>query len=250
MRLRALATAWFYLVVALTLPVGYLIALLIFAVTRPFDPHRHTLHFFVTRWCHLYLRAWPLWRVTVRGREKLPKGPCVLVANHQSMTDILALMGLRYPFKFVSKKSLFEVPAVGFMMRLLGYVALERGKLPSIKDTVSRTDWLIDHGVPVLIFPEGTYAPVPKRLPFKRGAFRLAQKKQVPLVPVVVEGTSELVFEDGPWFAPRGHVKVTVMDPVPPPPRDADEGPWVKELEAKYAQWLGTPAHQPALERR
>ncbi len=243
--MRRLSTAWLFLVVLVTLPVGYVLALLLLLVTAPFDRHRRALHAFVTGWCHRYLKVWPGWRVRVVGREKLPRPPCVLVANHQSMADILALMGLGYPYKFVSKASLFRIPLVGFMMRRLQYVALERGKLGSTRDTVEVTQELVDGGESVLIFPEGTYAPLPERLPFKRGAFRLAQLKQVPLVPVVVKGTSELVFEDGPWFEPRATVTVTVMDPLTPPPLGVDDEPWVHEVEGLYEVWLKQPFRRP-----
>lgn len=238
--MRRLTTAWFWLVVGTTLPVGYLMAVVLLVVTAPFDRHRHALHAFVGGWCHQYLRAcWPWWRVTVSGREHLPSGPCVLIANHQSMADILALMGLRYPFKFVSKASLFAIPFVGWMMRRLQYVAIERGKLPSMQEMMARSEALLRAGEPVLIFPEGTYASGPERIRFKRGAFKLAQTCQVPVVPIVVKGTSELVFEDGPMFSSRSHVEVTVMPARPAPKPDEDEEDLARSLEAAYAAWLG-----------
>jgi 1-acyl-sn-glycerol-3-phosphate acyltransferase len=236
---RLVSTVWMYTFIAVTLPVGYVMALVLLLVTLPFDRQRHALHHFVCTWCHQYLRCWPGWSVTVEGREHVPPGPCVMVANHQSMADILAIMGLMRDFKFVSKRSLFGIPFIGWMMRLLGYVALERGSMPSVKDTVSRSEDLLRQGERLVIFPEGTYAPVPERLPFKRGSFRLAQKQQVPVVPIVVEGTSELVFEDGPWWAPRGRVKVTVKPPLPPPAPDADDEAYAREVEARYEGWLG-----------
>lgn len=242
--MRYLSTAFLWGSVLVTLPVGYVLALVLFVVTAPFDRYRHALHHFVTGWCHLYLRFWPGWKVRVVGREKLPKGPCVLVANHQSMADILALMGLRYAFKFVSKASLFEVPLVGFMMRRLQYVALVRGKLASMEDMIVTCGKLLDEGEAVLIFPEGTYASGPERLPFKRGAFRLAQLKQVPLVPVVLTGTGQLVFEDGPWFEPRAEVTIEVMDPMAPPPPEGDDAAWVREIEKKYEAWLEQPVRR------
>jgi 1-acyl-sn-glycerol-3-phosphate acyltransferase len=240
---RFFTTLWFWLAVALTLPVGYVIAVALFLVTAPFDRHRRALHHFVTFWCHQYLRAcWPLWRVTVEGRELLPKGPCVLIANHQSMADILALMGLRYPFKFVSKASLFAIPLFGWMMRRMHYVAVERGRVPSAQAMMERCEALLRAGEPVLIFPEGTYASGEKRIRFKRGAFKLAQTCQVPVVPVVVRGTSELVFEDGPMFSGRSHVRVTVMPPVPPPGTDDESGDELaRTMERHYAEWLGQP---------
>jgi 1-acyl-sn-glycerol-3-phosphate acyltransferase len=241
---RYLSTAFLWGSVLVTLPVGYVLALVLLAVTAPFDPQRHALHRFVCAWCHLYLRFWPGWRVRVEGVEKIPPGPCVLVANHQSMADILALMGLGVDFKFVAKASLFDVPLVGWMMRRLRYVGLERGRPGSHADMLVTCGELLAAGERVLIFPEGTYASGPERLPFKRGAFRLAQKAQVPLVPVVLEGTGALVFEDGPWFSPTGRVTVRVMDPLPPPEPDADDEPWVREVETRYEAWLSQPVRR------
>jgi 1-acyl-sn-glycerol-3-phosphate acyltransferase len=241
---RYLSTAFLWGSVLLTLPVGYAMAVVLLLVTAPFDKKRTLLHRFITGWCHLYLRFWPGWQVRIEGRKNIPAGPCVLVANHQSMADILALMGLRTDFKFVSKASLFRVPLAGWMMRRMKYVALERGKHGSHADMLVTCGALLEAGEKVLIFPEGTYASGPERLPFKRGAFRLAQRAQVPLVPVVIEGTGALVFEDGPWFAPTGRVTVKVMEPLTPPPADADDEPWVHEVEQRYEAWLQQPVRR------
>lgn len=242
--MRYLSTAFLWGSVLVTLPVGYALAVVLLLVTWPFDRQRHLLHRFVCGWCHLYLRFWPGWRVRVEGRARLPSGPCVLVANHQSMADILALMGLATPFKFVSKASLFRVPFAGWMMRRLKYVAVERGKHGSHVDMLTACAALLAQGERVLIFPEGTYASGPERLPFKRGAFRIAQAAGVPVVPVVLEGTGGLVFEDGPWFEPRASITVRVMDPVVPPPQRDDDDAWIRELEARYEAWLKQPVRR------
>lgn len=238
--MRRVASIWLWLLVATTLPVGYVIAVGLFVVTLPFDRHRVALHRFVTFWCHQYLKCWPWWRVRVEGREHLPKGACVLIANHQSMADILALMGLGTSFKFVSKASLFRVPLFGWMMRRMKYVAIERGRLPSTQQMMETSEALLRAGVPVLIFPEGTYASGASRLRFKRGAFKLAQVCNVPIVPVVVKGTSELVFEDGPWFEAKSDVRVVVMPPRQPTEADSDDE-LAKAFEREYAEWLGQP---------
>jgi 1-acyl-sn-glycerol-3-phosphate acyltransferase len=239
---KRLTTLWFWAVVATTLPVGYLLAVVLLVLTLPFDRHARLVHRFVAFWCHQYLRAcWPLWRVTVSGRESLPSGPCVLIANHQSMADILALMGLRYSFKFVAKASLFVIPFFGWIMRRMHYVEIERGKVPSTQKMMLRCEALLRAGEPILIFPEGTYASGPQRLRFKRGAFKLAQRCQVPIVPIVVKGTSELVFEDGPHFAARSHVTVMVRPSIPPPGLDEDDEAFASSMERHYAAWLGQP---------
>src|SRR5919202_6964810 len=108
-------TAWFWIVFAATAPVGFVLGIAVLLLTAPWDADRRLLHAFICRWTFNYLRLSPLWRATVHGRARLPRGPCVLVANHQSMADPAAAMGLFYPFKFVSKASLFSLPAVGWL---------------------------------------------------------------------------------------------------------------------------------------
>jgi len=238
---QALATAWLAAMVVATLPVAYLVAMGLLAATARSDPGRRLAHRFVAGWCSQYLRCWPGWSLTVRGGERLPPGPCVLVANHQSMADILALMALPGHFKFVSKASLFEVPAIGQMMRWLRYVPLERGKLRSAEAMLLACSGLLRAGERVLIFPEATYAEGGTRLPFRRGAFRLAQAEQVPLVLVSLHGTAELVAGDGPWFSPRGAVAVEVREVLPAPAPDAELGPLVAAVEARYHRWLEQP---------
>ena len=106
----AAVTVAFWLAVVLTMPLLFVVAALVFVVSAPFDPDRRVLHAFVCRSCHAYLHLNPLWRVRVEGRERIPRGPSVLVVNHQSLADVAACMGLHRPFKFVSKASLFSLP--------------------------------------------------------------------------------------------------------------------------------------------
>jgi len=212
--LSALVTAIFWLLFAATSPLACVLGVLLWVVTTPFDPDRRILHGFLCRWSFQYLRWNPAWDVRVLHRERLPRGPAVLVANHQSMADIVVVMGLYHPFKFVSKASLFRLPLVGWLMKLAKYVRVERGKAHSMAKMMDDCRGWLARGMPVLIFPEGTYSPDGKLLPFKRGAAALAIGAQVPLVPVLIEGTRSLVVEDGPWMSPRCRVRLTVLEPI------------------------------------
>jgi len=211
-----LTTAWFWIVFAVSAPICVVLGTLIFLFTAPWDTDRRVLHAFICRWTFNYLRASPLWRTVVRGRERLPRGACVLVANHQSMADVVAAMGLFHPFKFVSKTSLFSLPLVGWLMRMARYVRLERGHAGSSRAMMIACRRWLRRGVPVLIFPEGTYAPGPSLLPFKRGAFVLATEEGVPLVPVAIRGSADLVRGDGPWMNARSRIEVEVLQPIHP----------------------------------
>ena len=211
--MRFAVSVYYWLIFASTILVGFCVATLLWIVSTPFDRQRRANHWLNCAWAHQYLRVWPGWRVRVAGREKLPRGACVIVANHQSMADIIAVLGLRHPYKFVSKASLFKLPVVGWAMRMARYIPVERGRPHSTAQMMEECRRWIREGMGVLIFPEGTYSTGPL-LPFKPGAFVLAVEEKVPLVPVFIDGTPQLVHEDGPWLSPRARVTVTVQEPI------------------------------------
>jgi 1-acyl-sn-glycerol-3-phosphate acyltransferase len=236
----AAVTVAFWLAVVLTMPLLFVVSALVFVVSAPFDPDRRVLHAFVCRSCHAYLHLNPLWRVRVEGRERIPRGPSVLVVNHQSLADVAACMGLHRPFKFVSKASLFSLPLVGWSMRMLRYVRLERGRPHSTRAMLEDCRRWLRRGMAVLMFPEGTYAPGEALLHFKPGAFLLARDERVPLVPVLLTGTRDLVVGDGPWMAPRVDIRVRVLDPIDFPP-GAEAMQVAAEMRERFARELGRP---------
>lgn len=236
--MKYLVTGVYWLIFALTAPLEVLAGTLVFLATAPFDPDRRVMHAFICRWTHQYLRVIPSWRVRVTGRELLPKGPCVLVANHQSMADVVAVMGLYHPFKFVSKASLFKLPLVGWMMRMAGYISLERGRTRSTQQMMEACRDALRRGMPVLLFPEGTYSTGGKMLPFKRGAFQLALEEKVPLVPVVLRGTTGLVEGDGPFMSPRCDISVRVLPPISPETFGEDAGELAAKVRGRFEEVL------------
>jgi 1-acyl-sn-glycerol-3-phosphate acyltransferase len=226
-------TLGFAAVLLLTAPLCVLLGLLLLAVSWPLDRDRRALHAFVCHWCVAYLRLNPGWHLEVEGRERLPKGAAVLVANHQSLLDIVAAMGLFHPFKFVSKVSLFRVPLLGWMMTFIRHVPLDRGRPHSTLVMLETCRGWLRRGTGVLFFPEGTYSDGQHMLPFRSGAFLLAIEEQVPLVPILIEGTRDVVVGDGPWLRPRAHMRVTVLEPRVPP-KDADAEALAAEVRDMY----------------
>ena len=222
--MRFIVTCYYWLVFCPTIVFGWCLAVVLWLMMMPFDPTQRVLHGFVTTWVFQYLRIWPGWTVKVLHRERLPTGPCVYIVNHQSMADVVAVMGLRTQYKFVSKDSLFALPIVGWTMKMLKYIKVERGKPHSMHKMVESARSWVRRGVPVLIFPEGTYASDPtKLLPFKRGAFMVAIEEKIPVVPVLLRGTTELIHEDGPWMSPRARIFVEVQEAIFPEPGETDE---------------------------
>src|SRR5437762_5827158 len=129
---RALSLVfWVFLVVSSI--VLFPVALVIWALTAPFDRRRALLHRFTCFWASLYTWLNPAWRVRVEGRERIrPDAAYVMVANHQSLLDILVLFRLFVHFKWVSKIENFRVPFIGWNMALNRYIKLRRGDKESI----------------------------------------------------------------------------------------------------------------------
>jgi 1-acyl-sn-glycerol-3-phosphate acyltransferase len=214
--LRAFSVVYWAFFV-LSLPLLFAIALVTFVVTAPFDRRRVVLHMWSCAWGTFYIVLNPLWRVRVTGREKLPwRGPAVLVANHLSMLDILVVYGLFRPFKWVAKAELFKVPFIGWNMALNDYVPIRRGDRESIRRMMEHCRAHLARGMPVLLFPEGTRSQDGHLQSFKDGAFRLAAEANVPVIPVVITGTSDTLPKHGLVLRQRMHADVRVLDPLDP----------------------------------
>lgn len=197
--------------------VFFPVALLLWLVTLPFDPRLAVLHQFTCFWASLYIWVFPPWSVTVTGREKIdPKKTYVIVSNHQSMVDILAAFTLFTHFKWVSKAELFRIPLIGWNMYLNRYVRLERGRNKSIRKMYNACEAHLRRGSSVFLFPEGTRSPTGKLRTFKEGAFVLAKRLQVPILPLVVNGSKNALPKDSLNFHGRTNVQFEILDAVPP----------------------------------
>jgi 1-acyl-sn-glycerol-3-phosphate acyltransferase len=181
-----------------------------------FDRRLVVLHRFTCFWGSLYTWVNPLWPVTVRGREKIdPRETYVMVANHLSLLDILVLFRLFRHFKWVSKIENFKIPCIGWNMRLNRYIPLRRGNRESIVQMMEACEKTLAEGNSVMMFPEGTRSRNGVLQPFKTGAFELALRSNRPLLPIVVEGTSDALPKRGFVLRGRHPIRVTVLDPIP-----------------------------------
>ena len=120
---------YLWVVFLLTSTLYLLPAALLRILTGWIDKRLLILHMFSCFWGSCYIWFNPLWRVRITGRKKIPwRRPCVIVSNHQSMLDILVLYHLFVPYKWVSKKENFNLPIIGWNMRLNDYLEIERGQ--------------------------------------------------------------------------------------------------------------------------
>ncbi len=209
------AIYWAY--AAITMPILFVGAAIVWLLTLPFDRRRVALHLYSCAWATLYVVSNPMWRARVHGRSKLPwRGPAVIVANHLSMLDILVLYGLFRPFKWVSKASNFKVPVVGWNMWINDYVPVRRGDRESVRQMMEHCRAHLARGTPILLFPEGTRALDGRLQRFKDGAFKLAWEAQVPIYPVVVTGTYEALPKHGLVIRGGMEARIDVLDPLHP----------------------------------
>jgi 1-acyl-sn-glycerol-3-phosphate acyltransferase len=153
--------------------------------------------------------------VTIEGRDKIRSGVAyVMVANHQSLLDILVLFRLFKHFKWVSKIENFRVPLIGWNMSLNRYIKLRRGDKDSVDRMMRACERSLKDGNPIMMFPEGTRSFDGKLKTFKHGAFTLAQRVGVPLLPIVIQGTSEALPKRGFVLRGRHRIRVRILDEI------------------------------------
>jgi 1-acyl-sn-glycerol-3-phosphate acyltransferase len=167
-------------------------------------------------------RAWARWVLaltgcpfTVTGAENIPpRGGFCLVANHNSMFDIVLLLAsVGRPFGFIAKKELAVVPLLNIWILLLGGLFIDRKNIRKAVEAINGGIRRIKNGGAMVIFPEGTRGKGQRMLPFKSGALKLATKAGAPIVPVAITGTYTVFEKDRRFHS--GPVSVRFAPPVP-----------------------------------
>jgi 1-acyl-sn-glycerol-3-phosphate acyltransferase len=179
------------------------------------DPNRALSDWYFRTLGKALVKINPLWRVHVDGKEKLESGgPYVLVVNHQSFADLIAMCFLDHPTKYLGKASVFDVPVFGWALRIAGEVPVVRGDRDSGREALEKLGAWLDRGVSVALFPEGTRTETGAIGPFKVGAFKLAIAHRRPVVPIVLSGARNLLPKGSLVFEGEADVRVRVLDPV------------------------------------
>ena len=170
------------------------------------DRRRLVAHRMLAFGYRLIWRVHPSYGLRLSGVENLPRGPCILCANHQSYADVVFLYWLPLPFKWIIKKELFKVPVFGAAMRVADYPMIDRGNPDSAMALMQRVRHCLEQGVSILSFPEGTRSANGSVGRFQSGTARMALATGVPLVPVGVVGTANIL--------PRGGGKMPIRAAV------------------------------------
>ncbi len=167
----------------------------------------------VRPWARLMLLSCDV-KVNVEGIENVPKGPCVIMFNHQSIFDVLAYMAvLPIDWRAVMKKEVGRMPFIGWVSMLSGHYLVARDGSAGDTREVKKIVKNLRSGPAVVLAPEGTRSPDGKLLPFQKGGFFIALLARVPLVTMVITGGREIRSKGSRWINPTD-MSVKIFPPI------------------------------------
>jgi 1-acyl-sn-glycerol-3-phosphate acyltransferase len=212
--MRVLRAVTFSILAVVTSALGFLAA----ALALLLDPGRGRVTHSVARlWARGILAAAGA-RLVVTGAERLrPSEPRVVVATHASYLDIPALfVAFDGQLRFVARHTLAWIPFIGWFIHLGGHFAVRRDDPRQALDLAQRAaSRMRRHQLTAVLFPEGTRTRDGRLQPLKPGALQLPLEVHVPVQPVLVRGTRE-IMPKGSWFPQRsGTIELVVGEPIP-----------------------------------
>lgn len=150
----------------------------------------HTQQIWARLFCYLMFIP-----VEVQGLEHIHQGQSyVFVSNHQSFYDVFVIYGwLPVIFKWLMKKEIGRIPFVAQACQAAGHICVDRAHARSAQESLMKVEAELQNGVSTVIFPEGTRTPDGEIKPFKRGAFRIAEDLQLPIIPISISGGYEVM---------------------------------------------------------
>jgi len=189
----------------------------------------------------------PYWNITIEGHTEVDdRAPYIVVSNHLSNADIPLISNLPWEMKWVAKKELFAVPVIGWMMKWAQDIPVDRAASNKRVGVFEKCSYYLDNHCSVMFFPEGTRSRDGKLKRFSMGAFDLAVKKGIPILPLVIEGTQQCLPKKDWQFPPSAFVKLKVLAPVPTKKLTAGDAYSLMEsirgdIANQLAEWRNMP---------
>ena len=217
---------------------------LLILLARLFGAKGHVRYAFAQKWLTLSIEAARVImgiRYQVQGQENLPVGetsPAILLVKHQSTYETFLMPAIMpHPLAYVFKKELLYVPFFGWSIGSLDMIHIDRSqRAKAFAKVVEQGQALLDKGVWVIMFPEGTRIPRGERGSYKTGGTRLAIATGAPVIPVAV--TSAKCWPRKAFIKHPGVVDVSIGKPISSEGRDADE--LMREVET----WIEAEMHR------
>ena len=157
----------------------------------------------------------PAWKIKVEGFTEIDdRKPYVMVCNHLSNADIPVISNLAWEMKWVSKKELFSVPVTGWMMSWAKDISVDRKADNRGAAVYKQSSFFLDNNVSIIYFPEGTRSKSGKLNKFARGAFDIAIRKKVDILPLVIDGTQNCLPKNTWKFGKAEAIRLKVLPPI------------------------------------
>lgn len=205
----------FYIYVLIELTLFFILSVLALIICFPFDKPRRVVHELSRAICMCFWYVPLTWKRKIKGLENVDRSKSyVIVINHNSMADILALYFVPLNFRWVSKREVFRIPYIGQMLSIHGDIAIDRSRgADSMRKVTEQGKMWIGRGVSIAMFPEGTRSKSGEMGRFKQGAFALAKEAGVSILPVVLHGTRDVLKKNYlvNW---RNSLTVSVLPPI------------------------------------
>jgi 1-acyl-sn-glycerol-3-phosphate acyltransferase len=204
-------TLGFYVAAVLLYFVFIIISSLFMLSKKPIDRPNPMGRFLITVTMEWLMQLFRI-NVTVKGLEKLPNEPCVIISNHRSALDpmtLLAVMKKRH-LVYMCKAEIMRIPIVGWYLYHAGFIGVDRkNAMRASRSLVTAAEEMKRTGVDVGIYPEGTRSKTGKLLRFKPGAFVLAEKASAPIVVMTTKGTERVTKE---LFWKKTEIEMEVLE--------------------------------------
>jgi 1-acyl-sn-glycerol-3-phosphate acyltransferase len=180
------------------------------------DPASYTAGYTLRVMGRLFTYVNPFWDIELTGPfPENPRNPYVVVSNHFSQADPPIIARVPWEMKWVAKKELFNLPFAGWLLKLSGDIPVDRSSKQSRARVLVRAAKYLGDKCSVMFFPEGTRSRDGRVRRFSDGAFRLAIKEGVPVLPIAIDGTHDALPKHSIWFNPDAEkIRVQVLAPV------------------------------------
>jgi 1-acyl-sn-glycerol-3-phosphate acyltransferase len=245
---QALRSIWMWI----SVPTLILLWLPLLALIRLFD--RDPVHYRTGYWFRrlgaTMTRTNSSWIPRHYGISiKNPRHPYVVVANHLSNSDIPIVSTLPWDMKWVAKAEMFKWPIVGWMLRMAGDIPVIRTDRRSGAEAMIKAKWYLEHKCSVMFFPEGTRSRDGRLLSFHDGAFRLAIKAQVPILPIALDGTQNCLPKNSWKFGDVSEIRLKLFEPIDTTGLKPQDVSTLKEqvrdiILNQVADWRGVPPQE------